>query len=214
LGDDSKNYHAWSHRQWIIRTLDNPELWSSEIEYSHSKVLSDPRNNSAWNQRWFALHEGKVSNVASKESSVLSFNKAKEEAHYALSGAKVDPYNESPWRYLIGVLMEQWRLVQKRGKDTVVDTTKVTNLTRESIASIREMKQSFEEQPSTVEHSTGPSVSLLSALVDLLEIFTDEKDMLTEAKQKCGELILEDPVRRKYWLKREKTIAKLLENTA
>ena len=215
LGDDSKNYHAWSHRQWIIRTLNNPELWSSEIEYSHSKVLSDPRNNSAWNQRWFALHEGKVSNAAaSKGSSILSFDKAKEEAHYALSGAKVDPYNESPWRYLIGVLMEQWRLVQ-RGDDTVVDTTEVTNLIRESIASIREMKQSLEEQPPTTEHSTGPSVSLLSALVDLLELFTDEKDMLTEAKNKCGELILEDPVRRKYWLKRQKTIAKLLEsNTA
>ena len=215
LGDGSKNYHAWSHRQWIIRTLNSPELWSSEIEYSHSKVLSDPRNNSAWNQRWFALHEGKVSNVASKGSSVLSFDKAKEEAHYALSGAKVDPYNESPWRYLIGVLMEQWRLVQRGGEDdTVVDTTEVTNLIRESIASIREMKQSLEEQPPTNEHSTGPSVSLLSALVDLLEIFTDEKDMLMEAKNKCGELILEDPVRRKYWLKRQKTIAKLLENTA
>lgn len=215
MGDDSKNYHAWSHRQWIIRTLNNPELWSSEIEYSHSKVLSDPRNNSAWNQRWFALHEGKVSNAASKGSSVLSFDKAKEEAHYALSGAKVDPYNESPWRYLIGVLMEQWRLVQ-RGEEgsSVADISEVTNLIRESIVSIREMKQSLEEQPSTTEHSTGPSVSLLSALVDLLEIFTDEKDMLLEAKNKCGELTLEDPVRRKYWLKRQKTIAKLLENAA
>ena len=215
LGDDSKNYHAWSHRQWIIRTLNNPELWSSEIEYSHSKVLSDPRNNSAWNQRWFALHEGKVSNVASKGSSVLSLDKAKEEAHYALSGAKVDPYNESPWRYLIGVLMEQWRLVQRGGEgdSPAIDTTDVVNLIQESIASIREMKQALEEQPPTIEHSTGPSVSLLSALVDLLELFTDDKDMLIKAKNLCGELILEDPVRRKYWLKRQKTIAKLLENT-
>ena len=95
--------------------------------------------------------------------------------------------------------------MQREGEGSTSD------LIRESIASIREMKQSLEEQPSTNEYSTGPSVSLLSALVDLLELFTDEKDMLIEAKNKCGELILEDPVRRKYWLKRQKTIAKLLK---
>lgn len=203
---------AWSHRQWIIRTLNNPELWSSEIEYSHSKVLSDPRNNSAWNQRWFALHEGNVAYAAvstggGTSSSVLSLEKAKEEASYALSGAKVDPYNESPWRYLIGVLMEQWRLVQREGGD--VD--KVTELIRETIAAIKEMKRSREEGSPTESHSIGVCVSLMSALVDLLELFTDEKELLTEAKVICGELMLEDPVRRKYWYKREKEIVKLLE---
>ena len=209
---------AWSHRQWIIRTINNPELWSSEIEYSHSKVLSDPRNNSAWNQRWFALHEGNVAyaavntNGGGRSASVLSLEKAKEEASYALSGAKVDSYNESPWRYLIGVLMEQWRLVQREGGE--VD--KVTELIRETIAAIKEMKRSREEQSSsegspTESHSIGVCVSLMSALVDLLELFTDEKESLTEAKVICGELMLEDPVRRKYWYKREKEIVKLLE---
>lgn len=113
---------------------------------------------------------------------------------------------------MIGVLMEQWRLVEREGGD--VD--KVTNLIRETIAAIKEMKRSREEQSSsqdnpTESHSTGVCVSLMSALVDLLELFTDEKELLTEAKVICDELVLEDPVRRKYWHKRGKEIVKLLE---
>ena len=45
----------------------------------------------------------------------------------------------------------------------------------------------------------------------MLELFTNEKELLTEAKVICGELMLEDPVRRKYWYKREKEFVKLLE---
>jgi len=209
LGDDSKNYHAWSHRQWIIRTLNNPHLWSSEIEYSHSKVISDPRNNSAWNQRWFALHKGNTS-YAVDRNAALSLEKAKEEASYALSGAEVDPFNESPWRYLIGVLMEQWRLAL-RGGDTE-DIAKITDLIRENIVQIREMKQFSEEQPPSEDRPSGSNASL-SALVDLLEIFTDEKELLTEAEALLGELVLEDPVRRKYWRRRQNKISEMLKKT-
>ena len=115
---------AWSHRQWIIRTINHPHLWSSEVEYSHGKILSDPRNNSAWNERWFATHEGQISPLRNgndknklkhRGKAILSLDKAYEEANYALCGAKVDPFNESPWRYLIGVLMEQWRFAQVEG---------------------------------------------------------------------------------------------------
>jgi len=214
LDDDSKNYHAWSHRQWIIRTLNNPQLWSSEIEYSHSKILSDTRNNSAWSQRWFALHKGNIISSGnntnnSRGAAILSLEKAEEEASYALSGANVDPFNESPWRYLIGVLMEQWRWAQRGGN--AEDVAKSSHLLRDCIAKIREMKQSWDEQSRSEDPSTGPCVSLLSALVDLLVIFTDEKDFLAEAKDLLGELELEDPVRRKYWRKREKEISQLLE---
>ena len=192
-----------------MKTLNSTELWSSEIEYSHSKILSDPRNNSAWNQRWFALHEGKIASVyAEDRGSVLSLEKAKEEASYALCGADVDPFNESPWRYLVGILMEQWR-VAKRGGDAD-DIVKVTGLIQENIGKIRGMKLAWEEHPPSNDHPSGSSASLLSALVDLLEIFTDAKELLTEAIALLGELMLEDPVRRKYWLKREKEISKRL----
>jgi protein farnesyltransferase/geranylgeranyltransferase type-1 subunit alpha len=215
---------AWSHRQWIIRTINNPQLWSSEIEYSHSKILSDPRNNSAWNQRWFATHEGQIAstNASGGESNdkpryqrgkvvgVLSHENANIEAHYALCGAKIDPFNESPWRYLIGVLVEQWRSVH-RGGSTKEEIANVTTLFREYITEVRGMKQSWDENRPSDDCPDGPCVSLMSALVDLLEVFTEEKEMLTEAQTLCGELMLEDPVRRKYWRKRQTMVAKWLE---
>ena len=136
-----------------------------------------------------------------------------EEASYALYGANLDPYNESPWRYLIGVLMEQWRVAQREGNSEGI--ARVTNLIKESIMKIREMKQSLEEQTASEDDGpTGPSASLLSAMVDLLELFTDEKESLSEAKTLCGELMAEDPVRRKYWRNREKVISTHLEKWA
>lgn len=209
LDDDSKNYHAWSHRQWTIRTLNNPQLWSAEIDYAHTKILSDPRNNSAWNQRWFALHNGVV-NVSTK-GAIISLEKAKEEASYALSGANVDPFNESPWRYLIGMLMEQWRSAQRGG--TAEDIEKISDLISDCITNIEYMKKTLEakQKVSPDKVPSGSCVSLLSALVDLLEIFKDRKDFLLEASRYCGELIEEDPVRRKYWRKREKEILKVID---
>ncbi len=200
---------AWSHRQWIVKALNEPELWSSEVEYSHSKILSDPRNNSAWNQRWFALHAGNISSSYKEgRGSALSLEKAHEEASYAVNGADVDPFNESPWRYLIGILMEQWRLAKRGGR--AGEISKATILIQENICKMREMKKSWGEQPPTDDHPPGPAASLLSALVDLLEIFTEDEKSLTEAKSLLEELMLEDPIRRKFWLKRERGISKLL----
>ena len=206
---------AWSHRQWIIRTLDNPELWSSEIDYAHSKILSDPRNNSAWNQRWFALHEGKIASATAAAVGggfFISVEKAEEETSYALSGAAVDPHNESPWRYLVGILMEQWRGAQRGGN--AEHEARSEELLRDCIAKIREMKQSWEEQQESSDSPVVVCTNLLSALVDLLEIFSEEKELLEEAVAHLGVLAFEDPVRRKYWRKREQKILKQLEKLA
>lgn len=200
LDDDNKNYHAWSHRQWIIRTINQPELWLAEIDYSHSKILLDPRNNSAWNQRWFATHEGEIA-ANNKLGGKLTFDKAAEEANYAVCGAQVDPFNESPWRYLIGVLMEQYRWVQR--EDGAGDKDKVDGLLREYVAKIKEMNKAWDSPKDDLP--AGPCVSLMSALVDLLETIGD-KSSLEEAKEMMGELVVEDPVRRKYWQKRQGTV--------
>lgn len=52
LQEDGKNYHAWQHRQWVIRTF---KLWEGELEFVDSLLLKDLRNNSAWNQRYFVV---------------------------------------------------------------------------------------------------------------------------------------------------------------
>jgi protein farnesyltransferase/geranylgeranyltransferase type-1 subunit alpha len=36
LNHDSKNYHAWSHRQWLIRTVNQPAVWDQDLQYSKS----------------------------------------------------------------------------------------------------------------------------------------------------------------------------------
>ena len=202
LGDDSKNYHAWSHRQWILRTTNNPQLWTDESKYAHTMILQDPRNNSAWNQRYFALHRG---------CSILpSFDEADEEVNYAIDCAKLDPYNESPWRYLIGLVTEQWRHANKSGE--AVRLSKATELANVSITRAKETQKILNEMPVDTK-PTGPCTNLLSALADLLELFLTDGQSLDEANGLLTQLITADPVRRKYWKSRveknEKAIAAL-----
>lgn len=55
LKSDAKNYHAWSHYHWILRTY---KLYDDELEYLEKKLLLyDVRNNSAWNHRHFVVKQ-------------------------------------------------------------------------------------------------------------------------------------------------------------
>ena len=49
---DAKNYHAWQHRQWVIKEFG---LWEKELDYVDKLLTEDLRNNSAWNQRYFVI---------------------------------------------------------------------------------------------------------------------------------------------------------------
>ena len=133
---------------------------------------------------------------------------AAEEAHYAICGAELDPYNESPWRYLIGVIAEQWRYVQEERNAN--DSNKVNELISNSIAQTRSVKQSFEEKLSADGSDYVPFVSLMSALIDLLEL-SNENKASEEAGALCRELARVDSVRRKYWQKRGMDAANKLE---
>jgi hypothetical protein len=73
------------------------------------------------------------------------------------------------------------------------------------------MKQSLTDNPPSDDLAGFPCVSLLSALVDLLEITAGNKKLLEEAKTLCEELAVADPVRRKYWRKREQDVMKHLD---
>ena len=45
---DAKNYHAWAHRQWVLKKFG---LWSGELDMISRFLDDDLRNNSAWNHR-------------------------------------------------------------------------------------------------------------------------------------------------------------------
>jgi hypothetical protein len=58
LEDDSKNYHAWAHRQMVVAAAG---AWQQEMEYLEGLLQQDVRNNSAWNQRAFVIRVSKHS---------------------------------------------------------------------------------------------------------------------------------------------------------
>lgn len=53
LAKDTKNYHVWGYRQWLVRRFG---LWDEgELEDVEEQLRFDIRNNSAWNHRWFLV---------------------------------------------------------------------------------------------------------------------------------------------------------------
>ena len=92
-----------------------------------------------------------------------------------------------------------------------VNITNATSLISDNIAQIREMKQSLEDEPPTPDLASVSCVSLMSALVDLLELFVENKGFLEEASTLCRKLIEVDHVRRKYWRKREQDMMSKIE---
>lgn len=68
LDKDSKNYHTWAYRQWVLAEYAGMELpgsparseamaalWQGELPYVNRLLAEDVRNNSAWNHRFFVL---------------------------------------------------------------------------------------------------------------------------------------------------------------
>lgn len=58
LIEDSKNYHAWSYRQWVLNHFGKGPWWEDELTYLDELLTVDIRNNSAWNQRFFIVSQG------------------------------------------------------------------------------------------------------------------------------------------------------------
>lgn len=96
LEQDSKNYHVWSYRQWLVQRFD---LFASddELRWTEAMINDDVRNNSAWNHRWFLVvggHDGRL------ESPHL----VERELEYAKYAIRKAPQNQSPWNYIKGVV--------------------------------------------------------------------------------------------------------------
>ena len=84
---DSKNYHTWSYRQWLLssfygarengreqdddvrgETIEAGEVWDAELDFVDTMLAQDVRNNSAWHHRFFVVfHSGGTENEAEKE---------------------------------------------------------------------------------------------------------------------------------------------------
>ena len=159
---DAKNYHAWSHRQWIIskmidahrgllwNTIDSltydattnttmNRIYDHEMTYCDTFINMDIRNNSAWNHRWYILHHRYGCNSTSTTTSTATANTTstftttmdtcdtdantttttmttttttlpwhilESEMDITLQIITMDPYNESPYKFLIALVRE------------------------------------------------------------------------------------------------------------
>ena len=60
LKADAKNYHTWSHRQWVLAFFNEEDLWLRELDFVESMLVQDVRNNSAWHHRFFVVFQSGV----------------------------------------------------------------------------------------------------------------------------------------------------------
>ncbi|CAI5511458.1 unnamed protein product [Closterium sp. Naga37s-1] len=123
---DSKNYHAWCHRQWVAREFDT---WHGELAFCERLLDDDVRNNSAWNHRMFVLEHliAKQKQGAEQVGGGANQEKGSEirvtpvtvedEVAFAVTAIWLAPSNESPWRYLQGLIRLQEKETAGVGKE-------------------------------------------------------------------------------------------------
>ena len=57
FAEDAKHYHAWAHRQWLVRTHG---CWDKEMTFTKELIKEDVYNNSAWNHRFYVIMNGET----------------------------------------------------------------------------------------------------------------------------------------------------------
>lgn len=131
-------------------------------------IQEDPRNNSAWNQRWFSIHRG--TNIK-----FLPLNDARAEADYAITIATLDPYNESPWVYLVGILKKQChRMTGSVVDNDGDDTNRVGMLLKEYEGKIYAVRDILSD---THQREPDTCANLTAARIDLLELIGDKTSL-------------------------------------
>lgn len=96
LEHDAKNYHAWAHRQFLIKKYVSPSTILFELEYTRKCLEKDVMNNSAWNQRAFLR---KVCSDSCSDDMKMVWNDEDEILFVALR-IQDDQENEAAWAYL------------------------------------------------------------------------------------------------------------------
>lgn len=180
---------AWSHRQWILKTVNMANKWKEEIDYVDQLLNEDIRNNSAWNQRWFVVHRG-------SKSTFISLVAARKEVQFSISKALLDPYNESAWRYFVALVKEQRQAMGKTSSEFIDFLISCED-------NLTDTKKTFEEQS---KKDGMECIHLIAAYIDILDMKGDEHS-ISKAREFAEELGNRyDTVRRKYWMLRCKQL--------
>lgn len=113
LAEDTKNYHVWSYRQYMVPKLGI--FGESEVAAANELIEEDVRNNSAWSHRFFIVFSDPKHTTAGSLSTEPDPQVPAEiidrEVQYAQIKILLAPQNQSPWNYLRGVLVKGGRAV-------------------------------------------------------------------------------------------------------
>ena len=92
FSSDSKNYHAWAYRLWLVERF---ELFVGEMDWVEDWLEDEVTNNSLWAYRRFLV----VKTLKAWTRDVVDH-----EVQYTLKMLEKDPGNEAAWTYLRGWL--------------------------------------------------------------------------------------------------------------
>lgn len=116
LEQDSKNYHTWAYRQWLLAEFNLPELWAGELAYIEKLLDEDFRNNSVWHHRYFVVFGSGVRQGDEDREAAVRRELGYVHAHvhtfgidpsafsYTKHKISIAPNNPSAWNYFRGVL--------------------------------------------------------------------------------------------------------------
>lgn len=210
LSLDSKNYHVWTYRQWLVSHFD---LFDSPTELDAIETLlrEDVRNNSAWNHRWFLcfgkdeLKYGRGGKGGGGGGVVVDEDLIDREVAFAQEKILLAPQNQSPWNYLRGLyrkagrplaelrsFAEQFAATQDGGDDDQDDDD---NDEENQEAQMEREREREREQVLDLEEGVRSSHAL-DLLADIYAAVGE-----TERARKVLEVLGRrwDPVRKGYW---------------
>lgn len=117
---DTKNYHTWSYRQWILAHFNNDALWRDELAFVERMLDGDLRNNSAWHHRFFVVFQSGVRKGDEDRDAVVRRELtcvAQQQqlwrwivlnpflsSSFVKTKIAIAPNNASAWNYLRGIL--------------------------------------------------------------------------------------------------------------
>ncbi|KAH9474730.1 Protein farnesyltransferase/geranylgeranyltransferase type-1 subunit alpha [Psilocybe cubensis] len=198
---DSKNYHTWSYRQWILGFFGgkgsiskegdeeiDEDLWASELDFVDTLLATDVRNNSAWHHRFFVVWACGVREGEEDRERVL-----KRELIYAKQAISLAPSNPSAWNYLRGILAHT-----NTPFSSLVTFAEAYAYPRESVdAKQRDIVDL--ENPLPSESADLPCAEAMEFLADAWEVEGGQEKIDAAVTMWTALANERDVMRKKYW---------------
>jgi len=181
---DSKNYHTWSYRQWLLAYFNEDTLWSGELDFVEQMLKNDLRNNSAWHHRFFVVFQCGARHGDEDRDAVL-----RRELAFVKDNISLAPNNASAWNYFRGVL-DHTHTPYSTFKCFVLPYTVQADPSATEVVDL--------ENPLPSKGSQLPCVAAIEFLADVYE--SEGGDGILKATELWKSLANEhDTIRQKYW---------------